>query len=149
MIKIIPFFLYLWLVAAYEVLLKDVFSIWGVAFNLTILIVLLTAFYKTELTTIWFSFFVGLVTHVGTGSVLGLHLLLLCLLGVAAFHLKEKLNLDSLLARLLLILGSSFVYGLILLLIGGTDGWIETILLQIIPGAFYTTFVGWIFFLIN
>ena len=147
MVRIIPFFIYLWVIAAYEVILKDVFSIWGVAFNLTILIVLLTAFYKSELTTIWFSFFVGLVAHISSGQVLGLHILLLCLLGVVAFHLKEKLNLDSLIARLLLILGGSFIYGIIILIIGGTDGWIEILLTKIIPGAVYTTLIGWLFFL--
>lgn len=149
MIRVLPYLLYLWLIAFHHVILKDLVSIYDVSINLTILIVLLVSFYKNELTIIWFSFFLGLVSYIDSGAMLGGHIIILCLIGVTAYQLKEKLNLESLMARMLVVSGGCLVHGLILLITSGMDNWLELIFLNVIPGVIYTSLIGWLFFLIK
>ena len=70
-------------------------------------------------------------------------------IGLTACYIKERLNLDSLYAKLLLILGGVFIHNLILLFMSGVDEMILLIFINVIPGAVYTTVIAWIFFLIK
>ncbi len=145
--KLIPYILYLLLVAFYEVILRDLTSIYGVALGLPVLLVLAVAVYKSELSAIWFGFAVGLVTAATSRPELsGWYALATAGLGSAAFHLRERLNLESLASKLLLVFGGALVYNVVMTVINRPDGFFFTLGTSVIPGALYTTVVAWVFF---
>ena len=67
------------------------------------LILLLVAIYKSEITVLWFGFFAGLIGYLGIFEFFGWQVLLMTLIGVFAFHIKERLNLESMFARMSLL----------------------------------------------
>ena len=145
MTKYIPYLIYLWLIAMHQVFLSDVTSIFGAKINLAVLIVILIAMFKTEISALWFGFIVGIVGFVGMSEIT--HALIMALLGVIAFQLKERMNLESLFAKIMLILGGVLLHNIILLFIELNDGYIQALLTKAFPGAVYTIVIGWIFFL--
>jgi len=62
---IIPYLIYLLLVALHVVILKDVTTIYTVPLNLSAFLVLAVTLYKDDMTAIWFGFFAGLVMAAG------------------------------------------------------------------------------------
>ncbi len=149
MTKYIPYLLYLWLIAMHQVFLADVTSIFGAKINLAVLIVLLIAMYKKEVTATWFGLLVGLIGFAGITEISAWQTLAMALIGLIAFHLKEKMNLDSLFARVSLIFGGVLVHNIILLLLEVNDNLFGSIIQYAITGAVYTTIIGTIFFLIK
>lgn len=148
MIRILPFLLYLWLVALHQVVLNDIFSIYGVvSINLAALVVLLVGLYKSELDACWFGFMVGLVAYAGATSALGWHALVMAGLGYLTFHLRAKVNLESLYSKLLLVFCGVLVHNAVTLIISGSDGAFYLMATRVLPGAVYTSVVAWIFFL--
>jgi len=152
MMRYLPYLLYLLLIAFYRTNLIGLFSIGSAEIYLTALIVLLVALNKDYLTTLWFSFAAGLIYDAPDPSHLGVHMLILIVLGLAASHAKERLNLDSITSRLLLILSGLFVYSLPYTLIYATSGTTEFFRLLIrvaIPSVLYSTVLGWGYFMIQ
>ena len=149
MMRVIPFLLYLWLLAMHEVFLKDVTSIWGATINLGILIILLTAVYKSEITVLWVSFMVGLIGYTASGSVWGWHILLLVIIAAVAFQIKERMNLDSIRSKVLLVFGGTLVHNIIVLLLHLPRELSFMYAVDIVTGTLYTTLIGWLFFLVK
>lgn len=148
MIRILPFLLYLWLVALHQVILDDAISIFGVvSINLPALVVLLVGLYKSELDACWFGFMVGLVAYAGTPSMMGWHALVMAIMGYLTFHSRAKINLESLYSKLLLVLGGVIVHNVVVLVMAGSDGVFYLLATRVISGAVYTAIVAWIFFL--
>ena len=67
--------------------------------------------------------------------------------GLTAYHVKERLNLDAMFVRILMILGGVLTAELLTGLESGTNGFGYRLLTEMIPGAVYTTIIGWLFFL--
>lgn len=149
MIRLIPFAFYILLVALHEVALRDLITLYSVQISLVPLLVVLIALYKSELTAAWFGFLVGLVASIGSASVMGWHALLLAVLGSLAFHLRERLNVESLYSRLLLVLGVVLLHNLLWLLINRTEAFWTVALSHGLGSAVYTAFAAWLFFLIK
>ena len=149
MTKYLPYFIYFWLIAMHQVFLADVTSIFGAKINLAVLIVLLVAVYKTEITAVWFGLFVGIIGFAGITEISAWHALVMALIGLIGFHLKEKMNLDSLFARVSFIFCGVFVHNIILLLLEINEGFLSSVANYALTGAFYTTIIGMIFFLIK
>ena len=150
MMRFIPYFLYLLLIAFYRTNLIGLLSIGAVEIYLTALIVLLVALNKDSLTTLWFSLAAGLIYDAPDPSHLGVHMLILMVLGLAASHAKERLNLDSITSRLLLVLSGLFVYTLPYILIYATSGTSEFFRLLIrvaLPSVLYSAVLGWLYFM--
>lgn len=147
MIKLIPFALYILLIALHEVALRDLITFYGAQISLAPLMVALLALYKSELTVAWFGFVVGLVASIGSVSVFGWHGLLLSLLGIAAFHVRGRLNIESLYSRMLLVFGVVLLHNLLWLLINRTEAIWSVALSYGLGSAVFTTFAAWLFFL--
>lgn len=148
MTKYIPYLIYLLFIAMHEVFLKDLTSILGVTINLTILIVMLLSVYKSDLVVIWFGFFAAIIAFSGNSFVLGWHIAAVTLVGFVSCHLRERLNLDSTYAKLLLVFGGVLVHNIILLLFSNFDSFTQLMLIKVLPGAVYTSIIAWIFFLL-
>lgn len=149
MTKYIPYLLYLWLIAFFQVILKDATAIYGVSINLPMLLVMLVAVYKSEMATIWFGLFVGLTAYAGSGFNLGYQVFYFCVFGFLAYHLRERLNLESLFARLLLVISGVFAHNLIMVLTETPDKFLVEIFLRALPSAVYTTIIAWFFFMVR
>ncbi len=147
MIRLIPYLLYLWLIGMHEVFFADVSSIYGVSINLPALMVLMVAMYKSEITALWFAFVVGAVAYAGYPEMMGWHVLILVVLAMALFHLKERINLDSLTAKLLLVAGGIVLDNIAVLLLSRSDGFFMLLLTKGLPGVVYTALIAWVFFL--
>lgn len=149
MIRVIPFLIYLWLVAMHQVFLDEITSIYSVSINLPVLLVLVTALYKSELVSCWFGFVVGLVAYSASIQIVGWQALIMALIGFLTYHAKEKLNLDSLQARLLLVGSGILVHNIVTLILSRSDQFFFLLWSQALTGAIYTTVVAWIFFILK
>ncbi len=147
---IIPYLIYLLLVALHVVILKDVTTIYAVPLNLSAFLVLAVTLYKDDVTAIWFGFFAGLVMAAsGPPSQLGWQALVMASLALVGCYVKVRLNLDSLKAKLIFVLGGIFLHNLAVLIISRTDGFFFYVVSYAITGAIYTTVIAWFFFMIK
>ena len=149
MTKYIPYLLYFWLIAMHQVFMSDVTSIFGAKINLPLLIVALVAVYKEEVDVLWFGFFAGLIGYLGANNYMVWQVVMITIIGVVTYHLKERLNLDSLFARLILVFSVILVHNVFTLLLELNEGFFHIFLVKALPSAVYTTFFSWIFFLIK
>jgi len=147
MIRVLPYLLYLLLIAMHEVIWRDLTALYFVALNLPAMIVVIVAIYKSESTVAWFGFLAGLVLAATRPETMGWHALFLAALGVGVHHIREKLNLESIYSKLLLIVGAVLVHNIISVLINGTDRFFYLLWVYCLPSAAYTTVAAWVFFL--
>jgi len=147
--KYLPFLLYLLLVALHQVFLREISSVAGASINMAAFLVIGVALYKSEITAIWFGFVVGITLAAGEPTEVGWHALTLSLIGLTAFHLCNRLNLDSLRAKLLLMFGGVFIHNILSLLIRWEDDLLLRLIDDAAAGALYTTLLGWLFFLVK
>ncbi len=147
--RVIPYILYLLLIACYRTLLVDLLSIGQAQISLAALIVILIALNKSCAESLWFGFAAGLVYDAPDPSRLGVHALILAIIAVTASQVKERLNLESIKSRMILVIAGLLVYSVPYTIIYPTSGSSEffRLLLQAaVPGVVYTTVVGWLFF---
>jgi rod shape-determining protein MreD len=147
--RVIPFILYLLMIGLHQTITKDVTAIYSTAVNLSGLLVLLVAVYKPELVAVWFGFAAGLVVAAEEPGMLGWQALALTAIGLAAFHVRERLNLESLYAKLILILAGVLLHNIAIILLRGGEGFFFLLLVSAFPGAVYTMVIAWIFFLVK
>lgn len=147
MIRALPFLLYLLLIGCHQVILSDLTSIGSATINLAALVALLVALYKSEFAALWFGFLAGFVAAAVAGSQAGWFALSLAIIAMVAFHVRQRLNLESVYSRLLVVLGGCLVVELLWLMVEQSDSWTYLILVRVLPSAVYTTVVGWVYFL--
>jgi cell shape-determining protein MreD len=147
---IIPYLFYLLLIAFDAVILKDAVAIHVATINIPALVVLMVALYKDDVPAVWFGFFAGLVAAAGgPPDQLGWQALIMATLAAVGFFVRERLNLDSLRARLLVILIGVLLHNLISLALSRSDGWLVYLFSYVLAGAIYTTILAWLFFLVK
>ena len=145
--KLLPYLLYLLIIAMHEVIWRELTAFYFVALNLPAMVVVTVAIYKSETTAAWFGFFAGVVIAAARPGTMGWQALFLAVLAVAVYHIREKLNLESIYSKLLLIVGAVFVHNIASILINGTDRFFYMIWMYCLPSTAYTTVVAWVFFL--
>jgi rod shape-determining protein MreD len=145
--RVIPYLIYLLLVGMNQVIFRDLTSVYGGTIDGAALTVLLVSIYKSEETSAWYGFFCGLVAFADFTGIIGWYALATAALGVAGYHIRNRLNLDSLYTRILLVLGGVFVYNLAVLVIGGGYGFLHRLWANALPTAVYTSIVATVFFL--
>lgn len=147
MTRALPFIFYLLLVGLHVVIVESATTVYTAKINLAAMMVLLVAVYKPELVATWFGFFVGLVLAANSPHLVGWHALWLAGLGLAAYHAREKLNVDSMYAKLLLIVAGVLLHNIMVLLTYGAEDFWYQLAADALPGAVYTTVPAWLFFL--
>jgi rod shape-determining protein MreD len=147
MMKLLPYLLYLLIIAMHEVIWRELTAFYFVALNLPAMVVVIVAIYKSETTAAWFGFLAGVVIAAARPGTMGWQALFLAALAVAVYHIREKLNLESIYSKLLLIVGAVFVHNIASILINGTDRFFYMIWMYCLPSTAYTTVVAWVFFL--
>ncbi len=147
MIRFVPYLLYLWLLAMHQVFLSDLTSVFGVTINLAAFLVIGAALYKSETEVCWFGFFVGLVAYIGLVDSIGWFTLFMAFLGVIAYNVRTKMNLESVYSRLLVVFVGVLVHNIFVLTLSKSDNFFILLWSQAFTGAVYTTVIAWIFFL--
>lgn len=139
----------LFFLAGWQVLGSDVTTIWNAAINLPALLVLAHALYQEEIPSTWFGFVVGLVGFAPEISMIGMQTLLLSGLGLIAFHVRDKLNLDSPVARLLVVFLGTLIHNLTTIGMQPSIRSLELFLFAGLGGAVYTTAAALLFFFVK
>ena len=67
-------------------------------------------------------------------------------IGVSANHVRRLLNLDSIYAKLLLMLSGVLVHNVLRVVVDQADGFIYLLWSSVLPGAVYTAALTWLFF---
>ena len=147
--KLLPYFLYLVLLAFYEVILRDLISINHVSINLAAFMVLIVAMYKSEMASLWFGFFCGIVLVAGHPDMMGIQSGMLAAIGLGSYHVRRRLNLDSLSAKLLLILGGVLAHNLLTVILNTPRGLLGALWSPVLMGALYTELLAVSFFMVE
>jgi hypothetical protein len=137
------------LIALHQVITRDLTAVYGVSINLAALIVIIVAIYKTEMTSLWFGLVAGIVMAAGLPDRMGWVALLMAAIGAASFHMRTRLNLDSVYSKLLLVLGGVLVFNILSLFIFQYDNVLLLTVTEALGSAVYTTVVAWLFFLVK
>ena len=145
--RVIPYIIYLLIIGLNQVILRDITNIYGASLNLAAFLVVAVALYKSELTAAWFGFAAGIVISAGEPQLIGWHALIFTLLGVIAYHVKERVNLESFYSKLLLIFGGVLIENIVALLMVGSNAFFYRLWSVALIGAVYTVVVALIFFL--
>ena len=146
--RVIPYLIYLLLIAFHVVILQEATSIYTAYLDIPALIVLLVAIYKDDVPATWFGFVAGIVAFAGgPPAQLGWQGLLMGVLALIACQVRDRLNLESLRAKLLLVAGGFLVHYTIVLLISRADGFLLSLATYVLAGTVYTAVVAWLFFL--
>ncbi|MEW5796855.1 MAG: hypothetical protein AB1772_10920 [Candidatus Zixiibacteriota bacterium] len=147
---IIPYVIYLIIIALHAVILQGITSIYTASLNLPAFIVLAVGLYKEDIPATWFGFAAGLVAFAGAPPTqLGWHGLIMAGLALGARRVRERLNLESLKARLLVVFGGLVIHNVIVLLISQADAFLINLLRYALAGAVYTSLIAWLFFLVK
>lgn len=147
--KILKYILLLILVAFNEVILRDVTNIMGVAINIPAMIVMALALRESELEAAWAGFIVGVVMAAPTPASMGWHALVLSALALGAHHAKERLNMDSPLARLSLIIGGVLLHNILTILISQPVDVLYQVWRYALTGTVYSAVIASMFFVIR
>lgn len=150
--SIIPYVLYLLLIACYRTLLSGLLSIGQAQIDLAALIVLLTALNKSDMEAVWFGVVAGLIYDAPDPSRLGVHALIFAVMAAATSQAKERLNLDSIQSRMILILGGLIFYSIPYTLIyptSGTSEFFQLLWKAALPSIAYTAALAWIYFMLQ
>nr|MBN2278582.1 hypothetical protein [candidate division Zixibacteria bacterium] len=144
--RIIPYILYLFLLALHLTILADITSIYGAVIDLTALLVTMVALYKGETTTLWFALCAAIIAGTQRLDLMPWEMFALPAIGLAANHISSKLNLDSSLSRILILAAFLFIHGILMTLLISTSDFIYMFFRSIIPGTVYSLIIGWLFF---
>lgn len=145
--RIFAYIIYLLIIGMFVVIWRDLTSISIAVINLPALIVLLVGLYKDDVEAAWFGFFAGLVAAANMSNEMGWYSLILAVLAMASCHMRERINLDSLRAKVLMIGGGLLVHNIIVTIAFSPHSFWYDLVTVVPAGAAYTTVLAWLFFL--
>lgn len=147
--KIIPYILYLFLIAFYATIVADIISIFDVTVDLLIIIVVMVAFYKGEAEALWFGFAAGIVAGATHLNHMPWEIFIVSLTALAVNQIGGRINLESVVSKILVLGCCAMVHGIVMTLTVSTSEFFFVLVRYILPGSFYTLVIGSIFFLIK
>ena len=143
--KVIPYIFYLLIISFHEVILRNSTAIVGITIDLPALIVLTIALYKSEIAAVWFGFVAGVVMSAGNPVTMGYNAMVLAALALITFHARERLNLDSFAAKLILVIGGVLLHSIVIILVLQPSEFVYQVWRFALPGTIYTGLVSIIF----
>ncbi len=152
LLQLIPYSVYLFVIAFFRPHEHQLFSIAGVEIFVAPLIVILLALNKPVFVSLWFGVIAGLVFDSYDPSHMGVHILLLAGLGLATSIFRAQFNLESIKNRVIFISIGLLFYSIPYLLIYKTSGITEFLtgfLTVSLPGVIYSGIIGGLFFMMQ
>ncbi len=147
--RFIPFILYLLLIAFYVTIWRDLTNIYGATMNIPAFLILAVALYKSEISALWFGFAAGAVASATLPHLMGWHALAGAVLGFVGYHVRERLNVDSLAAKLLFTFVGVFIYNAVTVALNQPGGFLYLLWYSALTSAAYTTAVATLFYLVR
>jgi len=145
-VRIIPYILYLYLLALHYVILSDMTSIYGATIDMAALIVSLVALYKSELTALLLGIAAAVVIGAMDLSLMPWEMFLLGSISLIVHQCSFRLNLESITSRLLLLGVILLVHKAAITLVMAPSDFLFLLLRSVITGTIYTLILGWLFF---
>ena len=148
--RVLPYALYLFLIAFYRTNLLSLFSIGPIQIYLSALLVILVALNKDDLTALWFGLAVGFIYDAPNPEFLGTHMIILSLVGIATSIIKQRFNLESMKSLILLVIVGLLVYSIpytIIYVSTGAGEFFRFTVERSLGSVAYTALLGWLFFM--
>ena len=142
-------FLLLVLVAFHESILRGATDILGVSVDLPVMLVIVVALHYSEIESLWFGFAAGVVAGAVLPPSMGWQALIMVLLAGGAFHARERLNLDSPLARLMIIIGGVLVHSVVMIFIVQPSDIVYQIWRFALPNTLYSAGVASAYYILR
>jgi len=146
--KIIPYIIYLYLIAFHYTILSEIVDIYQITFDLAAVIVGLIAMYRSESVALWFALAAAVVAGSRNPELIPWEILLLGGTAVVVNQVSLRVNLESIASRLFIIGGLVFVHVLAVDLLVSRADVLFSIYRHILPTVLYSLVVLWILFLI-
>ncbi len=147
--KLIPYLLYLFLLTFHNTILVELISIKGIAMDITILLVVLVALYKSEEEAIWFGFFAGMIAGATNPDIMPYEIIVVLVIAAISNQMANRINLDSLASRLIILGSAVLLHRMIVTLMVSSEEFFFVFVRFIIPTAVYTIIIGMIYFMIK
>jgi len=147
--RIIPYIIYLYLLAFHYTILSDLVSIYGATIDLAVLMVTIVSIYKSEMTAFWFAVAVGIVAGTLRLDLMPWEILFLTGFAVLVNNLSTRVNISSITARILILAGFLIVHQTLVIVLISGESFIYLVYRYILPSTIYSLIPGWIFFLIK
>jgi len=147
--KLIPYLLYLFLLTFFNTILGELISIKGVTMDITIFLVVLVALYKSEEEALWFGFFAGLIAGAPNPAVMPYEIIIVLIIAALSHLLANRINLDSLASRLIILGSAVFLHRIIVTLMVSSEEFLFVLVRFILPNAVYTMIIGMLYFMIK
>ncbi len=147
--RIIPYILYLYLLAFHYTILSDLISIYGATVDLAALMITIIAMYKDELTAFWFAFAAGIVAGTFRLDLMPWEILFLTGFAVLINHISRRINISAITARMIILAGFLIVHETLTILLISSESFLYLMYRYVLPSTVYSLIPGWVFFLIK
>jgi hypothetical protein len=145
--KVIPYILYLYLLAFHETVLSDLIGVYGATVNLVVLMVVMVALYRNVSTALWFAACAAIIVGTPHPGLMTWQMLTLVTLSLVVSRISGRVNLESLSSRLLILGGFLLIHQGVISFLTSSDNPLFVIYRMILPTAVYSLVIGWIIFL--
>ncbi len=142
--KVIPYILYLSLLAFFYSILSGLTIICGASIDLAVILVMLIAIYKSELTALWFAVFAGIIAGTIRLDLMPWEILILAVAALVINQVSRRMNLESIISRMIILGGFALIHGVAINLIIYSDDIIFTFYRISLTSAVYTMVIGWL-----
>lgn len=144
--RVVPYILYLYLLALHCTILSDITGIFGAIINLAVLMVTMVALYKTELVSFWFAISVGIVVGTLRLDLMPVEIFLFAGAALMVHQISVRINLESITSRLLILVGFLLIHDIVITLVISPGEFIFLFYRMILPSTLYSLIIGWLFF---
>lgn len=144
--RFIPYILYLFLLALYLTILRDITYICGTQIDLAVLMAALVALYKSEMTTFWFAVCIAIISGTPLLDLLPWEMIILVIPALIVNQISARINLESLTSRLILVAGYLLIHQAVLTLIVAGNDFFILLYKSILPTMVYSLVIGWLIF---
>lgn len=147
--RLLPYVLYLYLIAFHQSLVGDLFAIWGVDIATGALAIMLVAVYKPQTVAVWFGAAVAVLISTGDSIGAAITMVIAAALAVGAEYFKSRLNLESMTARLSVVFVGCLVFETTTAILFSGTGLVYSWFRFTVPSVVYTTLWALLFFMVK
>ncbi len=147
-LRLLPYVVYLYFISFDQVIFGDFLAIHGARLCVSSLMIITVALYKSDGIAMWFGAAVAFLVNTSDAPAAGASMILAALVVIAASRLKNRLNLESLSARMAIVIVGATILEVTQILFAGVGDIGFTIVRYTLPSVAYTTIVGFFLFLV-
>jgi len=112
-------------------------------------LVVAVGLFKSEIEAVWCGVAAGVVSGATRLDLMPWEVLVIGIIAAAVYQVGSRINLESLISKILVLAGAVLLHGMVLSLVISTDSFFFVLVRFLIPSMVYTVLLGLIFFLIK